>query len=344
MRVKFRPVFQAENEQGSAPVGGEAPAEAAPAEGEGSASGDGLDILDFFEGMQRDYEDPVETPAETGEETGTPGTGAEEAPASTQVEGGSPASGSAATVTPEVQPTTTPVVAQPQGGTPEQAQGGPTPSQQATSAEEVQPDQILAKVHEEVAKQKDVFTKALAESQYKLSPEQQEQLISDPAALISNLMAQVHVNVTAALTKVMATHVPATVAGVTEATRVAQERENSFFAAWPNLKRSEKAHYDAVVAYGKVFNQMNPKATAQDFIKEVGMMASVRLGLPLQPQTPQGGAAPQVRTPGPVVRQVAAAFQPGGARAAGAPPPVAKSEWEQFAQFIQLEESGALDT
>lgn len=110
-----------------------------------------------------------------------------------------------------------------------------------------------------------------------------------------------------------------------------------------------------ILEIGNIYNKVNPTSTEDDFRRDVGLLVSMRLGLPAQAPAQANGSQPQVnlhqqqvavRTPGQVVRQVAVPYQPGGARGApaqpGSQPP--KSEWEQLFDYVRLEESGALDT
>lgn len=358
MKVKLKPVYEPENEQGSAPA--ETPAET-QVESQGS---DGLDILDFFEGMSKEYdeapEEVIETP--TGEASGTtpeqgvgqqaqPVVQQQETPAVVQTQ---TAQGSNPGATPTgAQPQAQPVAGQ-EGATNLGAQAQATPQGQAQPVAKVAPEDAFNQLHQAIAAQKDVFTQQLAEQMYSMSEAQQQEFLENPGVALPKLAAQVHTNVVASISKMIATNIPAAVMGTLEAHKENQAREERFFSANPGLKRE---HMALITEVGRTYNSVNPKSTEADFIRDVGLLVTMRLGLPVQPPAGGGNNVTQphvnmqqqrvaVQTPGQVVRQVAVPFQPGGSRAAPAQPgsQPQKTVWDQLLDFHNLEQSGGLDT
>lgn len=142
----------------------------------------------------------------------------------------------------------------------------------------------------------------LATQYYGLTPEVQAELELEPAKVIPRLMAKVYLDAMTASIGQMTMHFPRLVRLVNEQMAKENESENEFFKAWPQLKGKE----EDIHRFGKAWRQLNPAASAQDFVNEVG--AGVMVALRLDPT--KRGAETQVptgRTP---------AFVPG----IGAPP------------------------
>lgn len=144
----------------------------------------------------------------------------------------------------------------------------------------------------------------LAQHHYRLTEEEMALMDTSPQEVIPKMMSKVYLDaVSASLTQFL-TYLPRMVRQVNEQDKVNQEAEDSFFGRWEQLK----PHKEAVMKIGQVYRQMNPAASAEQFINEVGAAAMVSLRLdptgskpaatPAAPaafvpaaQTPQGGVA-----------------------------------------------------
>lgn len=135
----------------------------------------------------------------------------------------------------------------------------------------------------------------LAKHHYKLSEEDMIQIDSNPQEALPRMMARVYMDaVSAAITQVL-TYLPQTMRQVTEQERINNESESAFFSKWPALKEKK----EAVLSIGQVYRQMNPRATAEQFINEVG--AAAMMSLRLDPSQGTQPAAPIAASPQPFV-------------------------------------------
>lgn len=185
------------------------------------------------------------------------------------------------------QPVTPPV----DGGTPEAA---PTPEQMTEYYRtwRTQTEDVLAKTH------------------YRLSQEQIDELDTNPVEMLPKVMAKVYLDaVTATMAQINA-NFPRLVNEVLERNKVGDAREQQFFEAWPDLK----GEAPTVLRIAGAYRQMNPNATTDDFIREVGAQAMVTLRKPI-PGMANGNGAP------PIIP--AKAFKPAAATppSTGAAPP-----------------------
>lgn len=147
----------------------------------------------------------------------------------------------------------------------------------------------------------------LAKHHYKLSEEDMAQIDAAPQEVLPRMMARVYMDaVSAAITQVL-NYLPQTMRQVNEQERINSESENSFFGKWPALKE----HKDSVLKIGQVYRQMNPQASAEQFINEVGAAAMVSLRL-----DPSGVVQQPVATPAPSAPFAPAAQTPQGGIAA----------------------------
>lgn len=134
--------------------------------------------------------------------------------------------------------------------------------------------------------------KLLAEHVYKLTEEDVAQLNENPAAYIPKAMARVYLDTISASFQQFVNYLPRMVHQVLEARDVHAKNENDFFAAWPDLPK-DQATKDTILRIGGAYRQVNPTATAEEWINEVGAQAMVALRI----QPKQAAAAITVETP-----------------------------------------------
>lgn len=222
------------------------------------------------------------------------------------------------------------------------------PQAQAPAVPQVPPEGMFQHLEQEVAKNREVFEKALQEQVYKLSDKEQDELRDNVEVAVPKLMARMHVNVVQNMLATIAQQLPQVVGGLVQARTRSAERENSFYQRWPQLDRAK--HGDTVKQLARSFMHANPTADFDTAVRMVGAQALVALNLPVG--TPNAPAQPavaqqQVMTPGPVVRQVSPAYVPGGVQVAA--PPVAPNgglptnPFEAMDQFLVQDEQGAFD-
>lgn len=137
----------------------------------------------------------------------------------------------------------------------------------------------------------------LAKGHFALPKEVAELAESDPVKFAQEtlpaLAAKVYLDtVTAAVSAIQAA-LPNAIDGLLNSRTAESKAEDEFFSAWPQIDR--QAHKSAVLEIGRTYRAMNPQATKDDYIKNVGALAALRLGLPLQVAAPAASAAPAVR-------------------------------------------------
>lgn len=203
----------------------------------------------------------------------------------------------------------------------------------------------------EIAKNREVFEKALEEQVYKLSEKEQEELRDNVEVAVPKLLSRMHVNVVQNMLATIAQQLPGVVGGLIQARTRSRDREDTFYQRWPQLDRAQ--HGETVKQLARSFMHANPTADFETAVRMVGAQALVALNLPVGTagaaagQAQQGGAQqPRTATPGKVVRQVAQPYVPGGVQAAGAPAAgngVPQNPFEVMDQFLLQDEQGLFD-
>src|SRR5688500_2761770 len=118
-----------------------------------------------------------------------------------------------------------------------------------------------------------------------------------------------------------------------EADRSAKE---AFFSRWPSLK----GHDERVLQVGAIYSQLNPKATPQQKLEQVGRMACVALGIDPDPApNDEDGSQPR---PKPKVaakkKQVMRPANPSGS--GNAAPPAGDNAFTAIAEEFLAEDRG----
>lgn len=161
---------------------------------------------------------------------------------------------------------------------------------------------------------------ALQREHYLLDEATVEALETDAAAAIPKLMSRVYLDaVTASVGHVMAA-MPQLIGSMVQLQRQSDEVETRFFERWPQLTD----HRDSVVRLGQAYRQVFPRASEEDFTRDVGAQTIIALRLPIEAQ-PAPAPAPVPFTP-------AASSPPGGR------PQVKLNPFEQLAEEMAQEE------
>lgn len=130
-----------------------------------------------------------------------------------------------------------------------------------------------AQMQEQYVKWRGETEDLLAKHHYTFTQEQMDELDVNPADFISKAMSRVYLDaVTASLTQIAA-HLPRMVQSINDQSTHANKHEEAFYQKWPQLK----VHHDKVLRMGAAYRQMNPEATVEDFINEVGAQTLVSL-------------------------------------------------------------------
>lgn len=162
----------------------------------------------------------------------------------------------------------------------------------------------------------------VAQQVYQLQAEELEAINTEPEKAIPKMLARVHVNAVQGVLRHVAQQMPAMVSGLIQAQSEYRKREDEFFTAWPQLDRTK--HRDQIMKVGQVFRQLNPNATMEDFVKQVGAQVVLMNGLHVQQQNSPPPPTPQ-----------AAAFVPAGAGRSSVPPaPPDSNPWAEMVEMM----------
>jgi hypothetical protein len=146
--------------------------------------------------------------------------------------------------------------------------------------------------------------------------------------------------------RTVSAYLPVVVNALVQQSRIEDAREQRFWDANPHLKKAEHAALLPKVL--QTYNALNPGVDDAKRIREVGILMAQLNNIPLgAPVAPAAPPAPQVRTPGPVVRQVPQpTFAPAGVSGAPAPTPGAgpQNPWDAFVDFAQAADQGQFDS
>lgn len=180
-------------------------------------------------------------------------------------------------VTPPESPIQTASQAQPDVGT-----GTPPPAE--ASAPEPEFDMTEAR------------QSALAEleKRYALSQEDADAMISEPEKVLPKLAGQMYMDVFEGVLSAVQTMLPQAFTQFNQSYAAQQKDEADFYDAWPALKE----HADRVLPIGKMYRQLNPQASKEQFIQEVGLQAMLALKLPIEGITQAPQQQTQQATPG----------------------------------------------
>lgn len=180
------------------------------------------------------------------------------------------------------------------------------PAEPQVPAQEPPPEIDYTKLRED-------FVNLLETDTYKLSDDEATAAISEPEKALPRLAAKVHANVLDAVTHGLMQQMPNVVQKILVSQMQQTQAANSFYEKWPALAE----HRGQVMQVANIYKQMNPNVPVEEAIQQIGLQASVMLGLPIEGYSDAAPApTPDVPvTPPPVPPQP---IVPGGA-GVGAP-------------------------
>lgn len=232
----------------------------------------------------QDFESVGDEPLDAGGEAAPEGSEPEGSPTAPAKSGAQPAGAAAA----DGKPPGTTAAAQPKpAATPQPSQEAQRP-QAAQSPVRPGTGQLL----ERLTQNREAILGELASSRFniKLSDAETKALETDAVAALPQILSRVAANLyyEAALASLNQIHnlVPHLTQSLMETNRAQISAESAFYSRWPTLSQSDPAHLKAVQYFANTYRQMNPRATQQEAIEQVGKAASAFLGI----QMPQRGA------------------------------------------------------
>jgi hypothetical protein len=157
----------------------------------------------------------------------------------------------------------------------------------------VEPEQ-KQETPEELAKRQEDYRQWLDKERttltelYKLSEEDAEKVQTEPELVLPKLLANMHLNLQRTLLEGMQQVLPQ-VMGQTSAVQAREaEAKKVFYGEWPELAQ----HHAKVVEIGKMYRQLNPKATPDEAIQAIGLMAMQTLKIKQKEQKSTSREAP----------------------------------------------------
>lgn len=111
-------------------------------------------------------------------------------------------------------------------------------------------------------------------------------LQTEPDKVLPKLAANLYLDVFEAVVKTVQGMMPSQVQNVMQTQTVNQKNETDFFGAWNKLDRGNAEHTNMLTRIGTAYRQLNPQATKEQFIQEVGAQAMVALRIPLEADAP----------------------------------------------------------
>jgi len=176
------------------------------------------------------------------------------------------------------------------------------------------------------------------EQQFQLTEDEADDLVSDPNSVLPKMMAKVYLDLFTSVMQGMQQQLPNMITNVVKSEEQVVARKTAFYDAWPQLNKAE--HLETIRRVGATYAQMNPKATQEDFIKEVGAQAWVALRLPLNELLQHTQAAPVVEPVIPVTTGNRTPAGPGSASVKNTQPtPKQKNEFEILADELLEEDN-----
>ncbi len=175
------------------------------------------------------------------------------------------------------------------------------PTEPTTPTEPEQPQQTPEEAATAKATARNNWLENLTEG-YQLSEEQSAEMVTDPGKVLPTIAAEMHVRMMENTMQLMNQVLPNMVQQAIHVKEMNQKGDESFYAAWPELR----GHEELVLQAGEFWRSKNPTASQEEFIKHVGAMAWNSAGLKLEdlvnrgsetqqpaaPAQPQGGYSP----------------------------------------------------
>lgn len=188
------------------------------------------------------------------------------------------------------------------------AVGTPTSTSEASQLDPHDPVQIAQFLEQNGAQ----AIEHAAANVFKLSDQEIEALEQNPAEAIPKLLAKTFVHAQYNMLMQFGRMLPNMIQRTTQAQLRHRENEDKFFTRWPQIDATK--HRDIVNQLGAVYRQMNPQATLEQMVEDLGPFVMMKLGI--RPDAMP--AAPQGQRPAPGSRVQPTPFQPAGPVGGGA--------------------------
>jgi len=264
-----------------------------------------------------------------------PGEGNDETPTAGLEEGAETAEAEAEDVTPDAEPQVPAEAEETEPAaevTPEVEAEVETPQPEPTPEEETpQPEteeELEQPAPEVSAEERQALYKAAHEElvkKYQLSEEDTELYTTEPERILPQIAADIHLQIYNDVVNSIMQYIPGVIQQQMTVRKTGEERDNAFFTRWPELK----THKADIGRFATIWRQMNPKATVETAVEEIGKHMSIALGLPV-------GGEKVIDTNLPPVKS-APHIPAGQSNVTDTPPAKPKgptNEWAEFAEDL----------
>lgn len=178
------------------------------------------------------------------------------------------------------------------------ATGQAAPAAAATAT----PQEAAARALESYQAWRKAAIEELATKSFVISDEEAALLATDPQKVLPRLGARIYLDAVEGAVHAIRNILPQAIRNEVESARVFSEKENRFYGAWKGVLDKEK-HEAKILEIAQTWRQIHPNGDEDAFIRDVGAIAVMTLGLGPQAlaaagQTGNGHAAP-ASTPAP---------------------------------------------
>lgn len=160
---------------------------------------------------------------------------------------------------------------------------------------------------------------ASLEALYGLTEAEAEALATEPELVLPKMLAKQHLRMTKSILASVQSVLPQMMHASTQSATVETAARSQFFSVNRDLANPE--YESAILQIGKMYRQVNPKASAEVAVQKIGEMVRLSLGLPMV-----GTAAAPVVSAAPAPRPFTPARGGSGSRA-----PATPSVWDELA-------------
>lgn len=167
-------------------------------------------------------------------------------------------------------------------------------------------------------------TNAEAEIQarYAMSEEDAALMVTEPEKVLPKLAATLYMDAFESISQGLMSALPGMIQQTIQNQQTVSQAEDAFYGKWEGkLSKTDATHKAIIDRVGAVYRQVNPQATSEQYIAEVGAQALMALGIPFQDII---DAPPEI-TPPP-----ATPAKPGGIT-----PPVVPKPTNEFATLAE---------
>lgn len=137
---------------------------------------------------------------------------------------------------------------------------------------------------------------------YQLTDEEANAVQTEPETVLPKMAAQLQVRITESVYQGINTILPQLMQQFTVQQTAEQQQKEAFFSVNPDL--NDPKYESAVLTVGQMFRQVNPKASPEEAIREIGVLARTALKLPPL-ETDSASGNQQDTTPSSTTRKVA---------------------------------------